>query len=258
MILSALLPLLAAASLFAQAPAPAEPPPLSYSVHTALGVVPVHVLTFSPIALQAKLLFPPEGKTLSVVDAMPGCAQALACFNASFFRESDKPIGLLVSEGKVVQKAQKVSWGMFWIDRSHKAHIVRRKTFERKVELDDVEFAVQSGPTLMLAGELLERKSTPAIRTAIGIDGQGKVRVLVARLPITLERLARFGKEELSLQHLMNLDGGSSSQMFLHGAERVGLTGAPVAVGVGLYSRSAVDSGQDPIRGGGDSTPSAP
>lgn len=253
-----LLCLATAVALAAPVRPPESPPPLSYSVHTAMGVVPVHVLTFSPDTLQARLLFPPEGKTLSTVDAMPGCARALACFNASFFRETDKPIGLLVSEGKVLQKVQKVSWGVFWIDGQHKAHIVRRKTFERKVELEDVEFAVQSGPTLLLDGKILDRKSTPAIRTAIGIDSEGRVKVLVARLPITLEILAGFGKKELSLQHLMNLDGGSSSQLFLHAGEEVSLTAGPVAVGVGLYLRSAVDSGQETIKGGGDLTPKAP
>ncbi len=250
--------LLAAVAFAAPAAAPAEPPPLTYSVHTAFGVVPIHVLAFSPDELQARLLFPPEGKTLSHVDAMPGCARALACFNASFFRENDKPIGLLISRGKVLQKVQKVSWGMFWIDDQHKAHIVPRKSFERKVDLNHVEFAVQSGPTLMLDGELLDRKSTPAIRTAIGIDGEGNLKVLVARLPVTLESLAAFGKEELSLKYLMNLDGGSSTQLFVNSGEPVRLRGVPVAVGVGLYSRSAVDSGQDTIKGGGDSTPKAP
>ena len=258
MMLPTLLSWLTAACLITQAPPKPEPPPLSYSVHTALGVVPVHVLTFSPKVLELKLLFPPEGKTLSVVDAMPGCAEALACFNASFFRENDKPIGLLVSEGKVLRKVQKVSWGMFWIDRSHAANMARRKTFERKVDVGKIEFAVQSGPTLMRAGKLLDRKSTPALRTAVGIDREGKVLVLVARFPISLQRLAGFAQEKLGLQYLMNLDGGSSSQMFLHGAKEVTLTGEPVAVGVGLYSRSPVDSGQDEIKGGGDATPNAP
>lgn len=223
--------------------APDEPgvtqTPLLYSVEKAsLGLVTFHVLRFVSSEVQMRLLLPEKGRTLQHVAQMPGCAQALACFNASFFLKSGRPMGLMVSESKVLQQLRKVSWGVFWVDRKQKPHVSRKRSFQDQVKLADVEFAVQSGPTVIRNAKRIPKDSKLASRTAVGINQEGQIVVLVTQSPLSLDYLSDFALTKLGITDLVNLDGGTSTQLTVNRLEKVNLRGAPVAVGVGLYPRS--------------------
>jgi uncharacterized protein YigE (DUF2233 family) len=208
-------------------------------VQAGMGFVPVHVLSFSPAAVEMRLLFPPKGQSLSAVKDMPGCSEALACFNGPFFTTDDRPIGLLISGGRRIQKLKSTSWGVFYVDRDHRAHVAARSHYQRLVGSDGVEFAVQSGPGLLGGSKTASLSKGLALRTAVGIDRDGQVHVVVTRMPVSLSFLARFGAEDLHLVEMLNLDGGSSSQLVTHdGLARVDLPAAAVAAGIGLYPRA--------------------
>jgi len=222
---------------------------IEYRVERAgLGFVSVHVITLDPRMVELRLLFPPKGEALSFVKSMPGCDTALACFNGSFFQEDSRPIGLLVSEGKRRQRLKtSSSWGVFYVDKERRARVLGRRDFESSmktsdreiaVQPGDLEFAVQSGPRLLKGGEVVSTHRGLSLRTAIGIDSEGQVYVAVVRVPVSLPFLARFGRDTLHLTDMLNLDGGSSSQLVVHVKDKTAdLPGVPVAVGVGLYPR---------------------
>ena len=132
-------------------------------------------------------------------------------------------------------------WGVFWVDRTSRPRISRKGDFRNQVEIArDVEFAIQSGPTILFDGEVQTRRDDDrARRTALGIDAQGRLVIMVALLPVSLNQLARFAKEELEMVALINLDGGSSTQLVVRDGESASVPGFPVAVGIGLYPRTA-------------------
>ncbi len=240
------------ATIAIPSPQPANPPAKAgleffTAKYGAWGLARVRVLRFDPHEFDLRLLRPEEGANLARVSQMPGCSEALACFNGSFFKEEEgEPLGLMVTGSVLLQPLRSVSWGVFWIDDDGRPHISRRDDFKRQVDpQSDVSFALQSGPTTLLAGEVKKKDSTElARRTSIGIDDQGRILVLVANFPVKLAALAEFAKTRLAATDLMNLDGGSSTQLIVHdGPREPRVLGFPVAVGVGIYPRSAAGTG---------------
>jgi len=234
------------------APQPVEPPAkpgLEFftAKYGAWGLARVRVLRFDPEEFELRLLQPPEGSSLARVSQMPGCKEALACFNGSFFKEEGgEPLGLLVTGNVLWQPLRSVSWGVFWLDRQGIPHVSRRTDFNRKIKPEqDVSFAIQSGPTTLLNGSVKKKDHKElARRTSIGIDEQGRVIVLVANFPVKLASLAEFAQSKLAATDLMNLDGGSSTQLIVQdGPNEPKVLGFPVAVGVGIYPRSAAGTG---------------
>lgn len=211
----------------------------------AWGLARVRVLRFDPREHELRLLRPSKGETLARVSQMPGCDDALACFNGPFFdEEGGAPLGLLVSGNDVWQPLRAVTWGVFWADREGTPHVTVHDDFKSKVKpTQDVSFAIQSGPTTLLNGEVKKKDHTElARRTSIGIDDQGRVLVLIANFPVKLASLAEFAQAKLAVRSLVNLDGGSSTQLVVRGRQNEPkVLGLPVAVGVGIYPRSAPD-----------------
>jgi uncharacterized protein YigE (DUF2233 family) len=243
------------------APQPADPPPAAgmefFTVkYGAWGLARVRVLRFDPQEFELRLLRPGRDGNLARVSLMPGCQEALACFNGSFFKEEGgEPLGLMVSGSVLLQPLRSVSWGVFWVDPEGIPHISRRDDFERRVDpTREVSFAIQSGPTILLKGTVKKKDSKElARRTSIGIDDHGRIIVLVANFPVKLAALAEFAKARLGATDLMNLDGGSSTQLIVRGSpNQPKVLGFPVAVGVGVYPRPAIGA-----TGGETSKPAA-
>ena len=213
--------------------------PAEYTLHfTGFGLVPVHDVRFDPSRVEMRVLSPEPGE-LAVVGGMAGCREAVACANGSFFDEKNRPLGLIVSGTERIQRLRGTTWGVFWVGRKGRAQIFQQEEFEKGVDVDhDVEFAIQSGPMMLYGGEEQGTRWQLARRTALGLDSAGFVHLLVVPVPVSLSSLAQFALEELKLTHLINLDGGSSTQarIRLSGAE-VDIAGDPVANGVGLFYR---------------------
>lgn len=203
-------------------------------VGMSLGFVSVHVLRFSPADVEMKLLFPHIEGGLERVAEMAGCGSSLACFNASFFTPENRPLGVLISEGKRIQRVRGGSWRVFWVGKDRIPRMDSRSEFPWR----EAEFAVQSGPLMVRGGKVqTDMRASLARRTAIGIDGRGRVVLLVTTLPVSLDALARLAVARLEVRELLNLDGGSSSQLWMKSNPRAGVTGDPVAVGAALSAR---------------------
>ncbi len=91
------------------------------------------------------------------------------------------------------------------------------------------------GPRLVVDGKALALKAQSARRTALCVLADGRIEVLVSSSPILAADLADFFVSEGCVDAL-NLDGGTSTQLYLRRAgivvEEPGGVAVPVAVGL--------------------------
>lgn len=138
---------------------------------------------------------------------------ALLAINGGFFDKSFHPLGLRISNNKQLNPIKYISWwGIFYISNS-RAFISNSRSFNKNQPLD---FAVQSGPRLIIDNKIPSLKPGYAERSALGITKNGKVIILVTQnTPLTTTALANLMQSEpLNCVNAINLDGGSSTQLF--------------------------------------------
>jgi len=145
--------------------------------------------------------------------------RALIGVNGGFFTPVYQPLGLRISEGKIKNKVRPISWwGVFYVRDNH-AHIVAQKSYHYSKQID---FAIQAGPRLVIAGRIPKLKQKITDRTALGIDKQGRVIILVTdQMALSTRQLATIMRTPTSQGGLgcvnaLNLDGGSSTQLYAH------------------------------------------
>lgn len=201
---------------------------IRFSVET-----PETALTVTFIAVRLEL----RSYTLHVLDARDHersawtaksaarASGALVTINGSFFDSNDIPLGLLVSEGHQKSPLRKVDWGVLSL-REGKPRIVHTRDWKSD---DDVTFAIQTGPRLVVAGKTLSLKPNLARRSAVCIDPRGRLLLVVTEGPLMLAELAEVlrrptSEAGLGCRDAINLDGGSSTQLYFS------LKGAPDGV----------------------------
>jgi uncharacterized protein YigE (DUF2233 family) len=137
---------------------------------------------------------------------------AVLGINGGFFGENLKPLGLRINQGKVLNTLKSTSWwGVFYI-KGQFAFIDSLKNFRYQ---EDIDFAIQAGPRLIVDGEIPHLKPGIANRTAIGITRNGKIIIAAtSNLSITTEDLAHILRNDLNCISALNLDGGNSTRMF--------------------------------------------
>jgi hypothetical protein len=148
-------------------------------------------------------------------DTLP---QAAVILNASFFDETHRALGLVVSDGQVFGQSFVGFGGMFQVSTSG----ARVRSLVGEPYLGDTPIqAVQAFPMLIEAGGVLapqgdgfDRRSR---RTLIAQDGQG--RVLVAVIPYDMVSLADLQSwlitSDLNITIALGLDGGKSSGLIV-------------------------------------------
>ncbi|MHB0936920.1 MAG: phosphodiester glycosidase family protein [Armatimonadota bacterium] len=167
------------------------------------------------------------GATAGKVCPSPGAA-----INASFFDESVAPLGLLVIDGKQRYPRHPVrGWpggGGLFVVRKGKPSIIAHTA---KVPAGS-EYAVQCWPRLVIAGKIPKFKQRPAaLRSAVGIDANGRVLFAASTNSLTFEEWAAFLHDDLGCREALNLDGGPSTQLAVRGKHDVTVPGGwPVPV----------------------------
>ncbi len=139
--------------------------------------------------------------------------QGLLAINGGFFNPDRTPLGLRIRDQHVLSPLRQISWwGVFFI-KNQQAFIATPRDFQIK---KNIEFAVQSGPRLVVNGQVPTLRPGLANRSALGIDKHGKVIVVVTEnLPISTSDLAHIlAAPPLNCVDALNLDGGSSSQLY--------------------------------------------
>lgn len=140
---------------------------------------------------------------------------AIIAINGGFFDKSSHPLGLRVNNYKLYNPIKNISWwGVFSIS-NNKPRINPIANF--KIH-ENISFAVQSGPRLIINGTIPKLKPGYAERTALGITDSDKLIIVVTQnTPITTTELAKIMRDPpLNCKNALNLDGGSSSQLFVN------------------------------------------
>ncbi|MGE3919326.1 MAG: phosphodiester glycosidase family protein [Gammaproteobacteria bacterium] len=138
--------------------------------------------------------------------------QAALGINGGFFNVSGDSLGLRINDFKVMNPLRKISWwGVFYI-RNNKPYIASNRDFALT---PSIIFAIQSGPRLIIQGSIPHLKPGIDERSALGITKDKKVIILVTdNLPLSTTELAQIMQKQFACSDAINLDGGTSSQLY--------------------------------------------
>ena len=187
-----------------------------------LGFANLHAFRIDPKYFTLRVFQAnPKEKLGESVDEIVKASPALIAVNGGFFTEEHRSLGLLIDQGKILNRIHNTSWwSIFTISKTGTARIFSPKLYaESNNQLD---FAVQAGPRLVISGEIPEFRDFYADRTALGITTDGKIVLVVTEgSGLLLQQLAQvFSEDEnrggLNCLDAMALDGGSSSQLYTH------------------------------------------
>lgn len=174
----------------------------------------IHAFRIDPQTMQLSVLLAKDlPQHYASAQAFKNYGQGLLAINGGFFSPNKNPLGLRISDQHVLNPLRQISWwGVFFI-KNQQAFITSPHDFRIK---KNMEFAVQSGPRLVVKGQVPPLRPGYANRSALGIDSQGKVLLIVTEnLPISTSDLAHILKDPpLNCVDALNLDGGSSSQLY--------------------------------------------
>ena len=139
--------------------------------------------------------------------------QAPLAINGGFFDNNQKPLGLRVSDYKISNTFKSISWwGVFSI-KNLSAAITSARLFQSNKE---IEFAIQAGPRLVINRHIPSLRPGYAERTALCVISPHEIAIIITQyFPISLSQLAKLLIDQsLNCQDALNLDGGSSTQLF--------------------------------------------
>jgi exopolysaccharide biosynthesis protein len=185
------------------------------------------------------ILSPPQP---SMIKDMVTDAHALLAVNGGFFTPTGKPLGLRINDGKILSPSKPISWwGIFSLHNNTPA----LSSFKDFTLSNDIDFAIQAGPRLLIHNTIPHLKEGVGNRTAIGYNQDNDIIIVVSEdAQLTTLQLAEIlGRSEkhggLGCLYALNLDGGSSSQAYVDVGDFV--LDVPsfrtVADGVAVYPR---------------------
>lgn len=162
---------------------------------------------------------------------------ALLSINGGFFSPEYASLGLLVQGGREVNRLKWTSWWHIFQIKNGAAEIVSKQDYLPSPEL---EMAIEAGPRLIVNGGIPPSlKPSVAERSGIGIDNNGEI--IIATTEGLLLSLAEFASYlyEAGCFNALNLDGGSSTQIYakVRGFELNRAGFGPVANGIGVFQR---------------------
>ncbi|MGI8891359.1 MAG: phosphodiester glycosidase family protein [Chthoniobacterales bacterium] len=180
----------------------------------------IHAAIFSMCETALRVIDQPGDPRRSLAATMPA-TKALAGVNGGYFDPDDAPVGLLVSDGRVIspQRKAKLLAGVIFT-RGDRVEIVRSSAFAMSAKIKN---AVQCGPFLVEHSKSVVglNGTRRARRTFAGVDGEGRA-VLGICSSVSLSELGQIlavpgAAGKIKLARAINLDGGSSSAFWFAG-----------------------------------------
>ncbi len=188
-------------------------PGLSYT-RISLPTGQLHAFKIELKDYQLKILMSGENGSAKIMGEQ---AQSLITSNGGFFTPSGQSLGLRISQGKTLSPLKNISWwGIFYI-QNNIPHLSSLKDFQNQ---DNIEFAIQAGPRLLIDKAIPKLKEDQANRTAIGYTAKGEILLIsTENAALSTEDLAKILRRSeksggLGCISALNLDGGSSSQLY--------------------------------------------
>lgn len=171
----------------------------------------------------------------------PG-AQLLFAMNAGMYHPDRSPVGLFIANGQTAQDIVTAAGpgnfgmlpnGVFCIGNS--LSVVESRSFAAAPP--QCRFATQSGPMLVIGGELHPRflpdSDSLHIRNGVGVSPDGQVAwFAISDAPVSFHRFARLFRDRLGARDALYLDG-SVSRLIAPGLGRADL-GVPMGPIIGL------------------------
>jgi uncharacterized protein YigE (DUF2233 family) len=184
----------------------------------------LHTAVFESHVATLRVFDQPDTPRRELAKAMAR-AKAIAGVNGGYFDPEDAPVGLLVSDGRVLaplRKAKLLS-GVLMASASH-IDIVRASHFTMSRR---IKSAMQCGPLLVeRSGPIAGLNDTrEARRTFAGVDGKGRATLGVCSA-VSLAQLGQIlalpeAAGKIRIARALNLDGGSSSAFWFAGEDGV-------------------------------------
>lgn len=158
-------------------------------------------------------------QTSLFVDQLAEGKNPLLAINGGFFTPDLQPLGLRITNGKLLSPLKNTNWWGVLVVQNNHARILAKRAFHFS---SDIQFAIQTGPRLIVNGQIPTLRGGMAQRSAIGITRDGKVIITITdNLSLTTAELAAIlqkpeNQNGLNCFNALNLDGGSSSQLYAH------------------------------------------
>lgn len=199
--------------------------------------ITLHTLKIDPKKILMRPILTKDTKT---VKQMANKQNAVAAINANFFDAQDKPLGLVVMDGREALPKKEISWWGVFCVKSGRASIMHSSSYRKGL----CDQAVQAGPRLVINGWIPKLKEEVSRKTAVGVTRKNEVVIAVSveNIPITqLAKIFRQPEHQGGLETLnaLNLDGGTSSQLYIR-TNQLTLTlpnFIPVPVGLGIFAK---------------------
>ncbi len=165
----------------------------------------------------------PYGSVKAYAKAMADAGRAvLLAMNAGMYHKDLSPVGLYVeagsrqaplntadSEGNFFLKPN----GVFFIGKDGKAGVLESTAYARANP--DVSYATQSGPMLVIDGQLHprfeENGASRYIRNGVGVRADGTVVLAISRTMASLGSFGRLFRDALGCPNALFLDGAVSA-----------------------------------------------
>jgi uncharacterized protein YigE (DUF2233 family) len=144
-------------------------------------------------------------------------SKGLLGINGGFFSPDMQSLGLRISDGELLNRVKQTPWWGIFLIENGQAKVVSAQSYQYK---EGVDFAVQSGPRLVVNGQIPTLRPGVAARSILGVRRDGQV-IIAATQNVYLataelaEVLRRSDQENgLGCWQALNLDGGSSTQLY--------------------------------------------
>jgi prepilin-type processing-associated H-X9-DG protein len=141
--------------------------------------------------------------------------------NAGMFDDEGHAIGLLIEDGEEIRPINRREGGGNFHMKPNGVFLVRKDgtaevvTSERYEDLGDISFASQSGPMLVIDGDIHPRFEQDGrsrnIRNGVGIGPGDTAIFAISEVPVSFGRFARLFRDELKSGNALYFDGSVSS-----------------------------------------------
>ena len=141
--------------------------------------------------------------------------------NAGMFDADGRAIGLLIVDGETLHPINRSKGGgnfhllpngVFLVRKDGRADVVRSADFQ---PADDIAYATQSGPMLVIDGKLHPdfepNGHSRYVRNGVGIAPDGTPLFVMSEEPVSFGKFARFFRDSLKVRNALYFDGSVSS-----------------------------------------------
>lgn len=146
-----------------------------------------------------------------------GDEQLKFAMNGGMFNKSHSPQGLYVEKGEIISSIDrnKKGFGNFYLQPNGVFYLTKAKkafvtTTQQFISSDDIEFATQSGPMLVIDGKIHsafnKHSNNLHIRNGVGVLPNGHLLFALSSKKVNLYEFASFFKEQ-GCKNALYLDG---------------------------------------------------